>query len=194
VVAKFDGDPIRSNGGVLLLREADRRIGLLDRLATCFRDGCNPDLIQHTMQQLLSQRIYGLALGYEDLNDHDELRGDALLGLVSGKANPGVDLLVGKSTLNRLELSTSTTDQERHRLRCAAEPAVARRRGLALSRRTNCNWKKVTGPVFYPRHAFLLAAYQSSISSPRQNSTSDLPFIYSSSASRYLIRCGTPIM
>lgn len=111
VVGKFDGGPISNHGGVLLLREADRRIGLLDGLAKCFRDGRDPELIQHTVKQLLSQRIYGLALGYEDLNDHDELRGDALLGLVSGKAKPGEDLLAGKSTLNRLELSTSTEDR-----------------------------------------------------------------------------------
>jgi len=111
VVAKFDGGPISNNGGVLLLREAARRIGLLDRMAKCFRDGRNPDLIEHTVQQMVSQRVYGLALGYEDLNDHDELRGDALLGLVSGKANPGKDLLAGKSTLNRLELSTGTQDR-----------------------------------------------------------------------------------
>lgn len=111
VMAKFDGGPISSMGGVLLVREADRRIGLLDRMAKCFRDGRNPDLIQHTVGQLLAQRVYGLALGYEDLNDHDELRGDALLGLVSGKARPGEDLLAGKSTLNRLELSTSTQDR-----------------------------------------------------------------------------------
>ena len=63
VVAKFDGGPISNNAGVLLLREADRRIGLLERVAKCFRDGRDPELIEHTVVQLLSQRIYGLALG-----------------------------------------------------------------------------------------------------------------------------------
>ena len=109
VVGVFDGGPISSNGGVLLLREADRRIGLIEGLSKCFRDGRDPELIQHTVSQLLSQRIYALALGYEDLNDHDELRCDWMLGLVSGKAKLGEELLAGKSTLNRLELSTSTT-------------------------------------------------------------------------------------
>lgn len=94
-----------------MLREADRRIGLLDRLAKCFRDGRDPDLIEHAVGQLLAQRVYGLALGYEDMNDHDELRGDALLGLVSGKARPVRDLLAGKSTLHRFELSTGTQDR-----------------------------------------------------------------------------------
>lgn len=111
VVAAFDGGPISNDGGVLLLREAERRIGLIQAVSKCFRDGRDPELIEHTLGQLLSQRIYGLALGYEDLNDHDELRTDALLGLVSGKAKPGQELLAGKSTLNRLELSTDTADR-----------------------------------------------------------------------------------
>jgi hypothetical protein len=111
VVAAFDSAPVSSNGGVLLLREADHRIGLIEALSGCFRDGRDPDLIEHTVRQLVAQRIYGLALGYEDLNDHEELRADALLGLVSGKAKPGQELLAGKSTLNRLELSVDTADR-----------------------------------------------------------------------------------
>jgi len=111
VVAAFDAGAISSNGGALLLREADRRIGLIEAMAKCFRDGRDPGLIEHTLSQLLAQRIYGLALGYEDLNDHDELRDDWVLGLVSGKTKPGEQPLAGKSTLNRLELSTSTTDR-----------------------------------------------------------------------------------
>jgi hypothetical protein len=88
----------------LLLREVDRRINLLDRLASCFSDGRMPLLVKHQLPEMLSQRIYGLALGYEDLNDHEQLRSDPLLGLLSGKRELDGPL-AGKSTLNRLELT-----------------------------------------------------------------------------------------
>jgi len=115
VIGRFDGGRITSDGGGLLLREVDARIGLMDRLTTCFDDYRNPDLIEHPVRSLLAQRIYGLALGYEDLNDHDVLRSDSLLAMLVGKqdltgqqrlrdrdkGNP----LAGSSTLNRLELS-----------------------------------------------------------------------------------------
>jgi hypothetical protein len=77
VVARFDGGAITSDAGGLLLREVDRRIRLLKRLSECFVDRRNPERVEHTTQRLLSQRVYGLALGYEDLNDHDQLRADA---------------------------------------------------------------------------------------------------------------------
>lgn len=70
VVGRFDGGRISSDGGGLLLREVDQRIGLLHRLANCFRDYRNPNSIEHSVRALVSQRVYGLALGYEDLNDH----------------------------------------------------------------------------------------------------------------------------
>jgi hypothetical protein len=104
VVAEFSGGTISSDGGALLLRETDRKMNLLPRLAECFLDGRNPDLIQHQVVQMLAQRVYGLALGYEDLNDHDQLRQDPLMQLMAGKADPGTDVLAGKSTLNRMEL------------------------------------------------------------------------------------------
>src|SRR5881227_1953987 len=74
IVARFDGGTISSDGGALLLRETDRRLNLLPRLADCFLDRRQPLLVRHSVQSMVSQRIYGLALGYEDLNDHEQLR------------------------------------------------------------------------------------------------------------------------
>jgi len=108
VVARFDGGTITSDGGALLLREADRRLNLLPRLADCFLDARNPLLVKHSVQEMVSQRIYGLALGYEDLNDHEQLRRDPLMGVLAGKPDVEEEALAGKSTLNRLELSDGT--------------------------------------------------------------------------------------
>ena len=85
VEAGFTAGQVSSDGGALLLREVDRKINLLGRLAACFADGRSPLLVKHRLAEMLSQRIYGLALGYEDLNDHEQLRSDPLLGLLSGK-------------------------------------------------------------------------------------------------------------
>jgi len=106
VVARFDGGVISSDGGALLLRATDRRLNLLDRLAECFTDHRNPLWTRHSVRELVSQRVYALALGYEDLNDHDRLRDDPLLRVLSGKRRADKDALAGKSTLNRMELST----------------------------------------------------------------------------------------
>ena len=111
VVARFDGGTITTDGGGLLLRETDRRLNLLPRLAECFLDGRSPLLVEHTVEQLVSQRIYGLALGYEDLNDHEQLRQDPLLRVLAGKSDVEDSPLAGKSTLNRLELSDGTPNR-----------------------------------------------------------------------------------
>ena len=115
VVGRFDGGTISSDGGCLLLGEAERLTGTLRQLAACFTDHRDPDAIEHTAGQLVAQRVYALALGYEDLNDHDDLRRDPLLATLVGKVDPtGADrlrprdrgkALAGKSTLNRLELT-----------------------------------------------------------------------------------------
>ena len=105
VVARFDGGAMTSDAGALLLRQTDRRLNLLPRLAACFDDRRQPWLISHTVPELVAQRVYALALGYEDLSDHDQLRDDPLLGVLSGKRRAGQQPLAGKSTLNRLELS-----------------------------------------------------------------------------------------
>ena len=111
VVARFDGGTITSDGGGLLLRETDQRLNLLSRLAECFLDARSPLLVEHTVEQLVSQRIYGLALGYEDLNDHEQLRQDPLLRVLAGKSDVEDSPLAGKSTLNRLELSDGTPNR-----------------------------------------------------------------------------------
>src|ERR1700688_2729303 len=85
VVAEFSGDRLTTESGALLLREADRKIDLLRRVADCFTDTRQTEPVQHRLPEMLAQRIYGLALGYEDLNDHEQLRSDPLLGLLSGK-------------------------------------------------------------------------------------------------------------
>jgi hypothetical protein len=104
VSARFSEQQLSTEGGALLLRETDRKIGLLARVSKCFSDYRHPGLIEHELGELLGQRIYGLALGYEDVNDHEELRRDPLLALTSGKRKLE-EALAGKSTLNRLELT-----------------------------------------------------------------------------------------
>jgi hypothetical protein len=111
VVAEFNGGAISSDGGALLLRETDRKINLLARFRECFLDGRNPALVEHRIEQMLAQRVYGLALGYEDLNDHEQLRHDPLLQVLAGKAEPGQEALAGKSTLNRMELGDGTPNR-----------------------------------------------------------------------------------
>src|ERR1035437_5832284 len=103
VGAAFDGGTMTSDGGALLLRETDRRLNLLPRLAECFLDRRNPVLVTHPVAEMVAQRVYALALGYEDLNDHEQLRHDPLLHVLAGKAKMD-EPLAGKSTLNRLEL------------------------------------------------------------------------------------------
>src|SRR5258708_1893599 len=85
IVARFDGGTISSDGGAFLLRQTDKRLNLLPRLAECFLDGRNQDQVEHSILEMLSQRIYGLALGYEDLNDHEQLRKDPVFGILAGR-------------------------------------------------------------------------------------------------------------
>lgn len=107
VVAAFDGGAITSDGGVLLLRACDQAIGLLDQLTGCFEDRRNQNAIEYPLRVLLGQRVLGMALGYEDLIDHEQLRHDPLIGAMLDRlqaGRKGCALLAGKSTLNRLEL------------------------------------------------------------------------------------------
>jgi hypothetical protein len=108
VEAAFDAGLVTSDAGALLLGAADRAIGLVERFAGCFRDHRRQDLIEHAVTTLVGQRVYGIALGYEDLNDHDELRHDPVLAVLAGKLSSNRETcapVAGKSTLNRLELS-----------------------------------------------------------------------------------------
>src|SRR2546425_11807659 len=88
VVARFDGGSITSDGGGLLLREVERRTGILRQFSACFTDHRNPLFIEHSVLELVGQRVYGLALGYEDLNDHDDLRRGPLLATLVGEGDP----------------------------------------------------------------------------------------------------------
>ena len=110
VIARFEGGTITSDAGGLLLRETDRRMKLLPRLARCFLDGRNPALVKHSVAQMVAQRVHGLALGYEDLNDHEQLRDDPLLQVLAGKPQQDGPL-AGKSTLNRMELGDGSPDR-----------------------------------------------------------------------------------
>jgi hypothetical protein len=118
----FDGGTISSDGGGLLLREVEKRTGIVKRFAACFRDHREAERVEHTVRELVAQRVYGLALGYEDLNDHDELRRDPLLAVLVEKedatgerrarARDRGKALAGKSTLNRLELTKEKVEEK----------------------------------------------------------------------------------
>jgi Transposase DDE domain group 1 len=124
VVARFDGGPISSDGGGVLLREVERRARIVEQFAACFTDHRDPNRVEHRLEHLIGQRVFALALGYEDVNDHDTLRRDPLLAMMVGDDDPAGDTrrrqrdrgkpLAGKSTLNRLELTPVGAD-ERHR-------------------------------------------------------------------------------
>jgi hypothetical protein len=110
IVARLDGGTISSDGGVLLLRETDKRISLLARLSECFLDGRAQWMVRHPIRDMVSQRVYGLALGYDDINDHEQLRKDPLFHVLAGRETLDQPL-AGKSTLNRMELGNG----EEHR-------------------------------------------------------------------------------
>lgn len=109
VTAKFDAPAITSDAGGLLLRELEEKLGIIDLFSQCFSDLRDCRYTSHNLSELLAQRIYGIALGYEDLNDHEQLRHDPLMAMLAGKREPSPSegfALAGKSTLNRLELTT----------------------------------------------------------------------------------------
>jgi Transposase DDE domain group 1 len=114
VVAAFDGGVISSDAGALLLGATDRAIRLVDRFAKCFIDRRDLRLVEHLVPTLVGQRVFGIALGYEDLNDHDELRHDPVMAVLAGKLKAHREdcaPVAGKSTLNRLELSGSVASR-----------------------------------------------------------------------------------
>jgi Transposase DDE domain group 1 len=122
VVGRFDGGEITTDAGGLLLREVEQRRGIIARFAACFRDHRAVGQVEHRVQELVAQRVYALALGYEDLNDHDELRWDPLLAVLAEKPDPTGEsrarkrdrgkALAGKSTLNRLELTRAEVEKK----------------------------------------------------------------------------------
>jgi hypothetical protein len=122
VVAGFDGGDITSNAGALLLGQVDRGLGLMRRFAACFTDRRNPRFVEHRLETLVGQRVFGLALGHEDLNDHDELRKDPTFAVLAGKLSPVLradcEALAGKSTLNRLEHTPRRQAAKYHKIDC----------------------------------------------------------------------------
>jgi hypothetical protein len=137
VVGRFDGGAITSDAGGLLLREVEKRTGILQRFAACFRDYRKEGQIEHRVKELVAQRVYALALGYEDLNDHEQLRADPLLAVLAEKPDPTGEsrarardrgkALAGKSTLNRLELTKARVEEkERYKKIVMDQAAVDR--------------------------------------------------------------------
>jgi len=120
LVWRFDGGDITSDGGALLLKKLEEQAGIVQRFAACFTDYRSADRIEHPLLDLIKQRVFGLALGYEDLNDHDDLRRDPMLAVALSKDDPKGEqrrraqdrgkALAGKSTLNRLELTAPDYD------------------------------------------------------------------------------------
>jgi hypothetical protein len=133
VIGKFDGGAISSDGGALLLSEVEAKTHILDRLAGLFVDQRKPELIEHSVRELIGQRIFGLVLGYEDLNDHDRLRFDPLLAAAVGKLDPTGrgrrskqdkgKALASSSTLNRLELTAKEIEEDERYKKIIANPA-----------------------------------------------------------------------
>src|SRR6266508_5072830 len=134
VIGRFDGGMISSDGGGMLLREVERGFGILKRFAGCFRDYRDPQRTEHSLQTLISQRVYGIALGYEDLNDHDSLRHDVMMGVLCEKSDPsGMErarkrdqgkAVAGKSTLNRLELTPEDANEKSRYKKIVADGAA----------------------------------------------------------------------
>lgn len=140
VRGQFDGGTITSDAGGLLLREVEKRTGIIERFAACFHDHRDAERIEHTVKELVAQRVYALALGYEDLNDHDQLRQDPLLAVLAEKPDPSGEsrvrerdqgrALAGKSTLNRLELTGEVVSgEERYKKIVMDQEAVDRMLG-----------------------------------------------------------------
>jgi hypothetical protein len=122
VVAGFDGGDITANAGGLLLGQVDRGLGLIRRFVDCFTDRRDPRYVEHQVETLVGQRIFGLVLGYEDLNDHDELRKDPAFTVLAGKLAPVLrsdcEALAGKSTLNRVEHTPKRHGEKYHKIDC----------------------------------------------------------------------------
>ena len=125
VVGRFDGGEITSDAGGVLLREVEKRTGILGRMSECFDDHRDPEQIEHSVESLVKQRVMGLCLGYEDLNDHDELCRDRMMALLCEsddmkgerwhKESDRGKALAGKSTLNRMELTPAKEGDRRYK-------------------------------------------------------------------------------
>lgn len=155
VTGQFNGGRITSDAGVVQLRELEHSFGIIERLAACFEDHRDPDQIEHSLEELLRQRIFGLILGYEDLNDHDALRRDPAIAAACGKDEPDGrnrdhdedkgKALAASSTLNRLELGTDEGGPEERYKRI--EPDVSKIEELLVELWVELlDWSYQTGP------------------------------------------------
>ncbi len=111
VIADFSGGKITSDAGIIWLAELDRKLQITSRFAKCFQDHRDSSYVEYSVHQLLAQRVYGIGLGYEDVNDHDKLRYDPALAIALAKLNfieSTPSILAGKSTINRLEYCPET--------------------------------------------------------------------------------------
>src|SRR3954452_11679763 len=119
VATAFDGGAVTSDAGALLLGAADKAIGLIERFAACFADGRSPARVEHAIATMVGQRVFGIALGYEDLVDHDQLRHDPWMAILAGKLEAkrsDYAPLAGKSTLNRLEHAPANGPTRYHKI------------------------------------------------------------------------------
>ncbi len=138
VVGRFDGGTITTDAGGLLPREVEKQTGIIEQFAGCFRDHRAAGQVEYTVRELVAQRVYGLALGYEDLNDHEELRRDPLLAVLAEKPDPTGEsrarwrdrgkALAGKSTLNRPELTAAVVKEEKRYKKVTLEMEAVDRR------------------------------------------------------------------
>ena len=165
VVAAFDGGAVTSDAGALLLGAADRAVGLIDRFAACFGDRRAPGQVIHEVSALVGQRLFGIALGYEDVNDHEELRFDPVLGALCGRLaarHPRCAPLAGKSTLNRLEHAPQNGAPEAGRYHKIAHDGAAIERlfvdlfleahGRPGGRRAQADRASIWTPLTIPMH------------------------------------------
>ena len=141
-VGRFDGGAITRDGSGLLLREVEKRTAIMERFASCFRDHRVKEQVEHTVKERVAQRVYALALGYEDLNDHDQLRADPLLAVLAEKPDPSGEsrarerdrgkALAGKSTLNRLERTKAVVEEKERYQKIALDPEAVDRLWVEL--------------------------------------------------------------
>jgi hypothetical protein len=125
VMAQFDGGTITSNAGARLLTRVNRGLGLIRPFGRCFTDRRDPRYVEHSVETLVGQRVFGLPLGYEDLNDHDELRNDPVFAVLAGKLKPELREdcapVAGKSTLNRPDHTPKRDGAKYHKVDCNGE-------------------------------------------------------------------------
>jgi len=133
VMGKFDGGSITSDAGGLLLREAEQRTRIIAGFARCFEDKRNPEAIEHTVAELVAQRIYGLALGYEDLNDHDDLRRDPLFAVLVEKEDPEGEKRIRPQDRGKAAAGKSTLAARTRPTSLPGMPGFGKRRGLPFS-------------------------------------------------------------